>query len=248
MNQLIPLIENGGNGGYTNDDILVSGRDLHDFLEIRTRYDIWFNRMKEYGFVENVDFIAVVQKRTTAQGNETTYTDHHLKLDMAKEISMLQRNERGRQARQYFIEVEKKWNSPEMIIQRAMQIQQRKIEQLEAEREELLPKATYHDIVLQSKSLVSTTQIAKDFGMGAPTLNKILHELGIQYKKGHRWYLYYEYQDKGYAQSKTHVISADETKDHMYWTQKGRLFIYETLKNKKGILPIVEREQGQVAQ
>ena len=149
MNQLIPLIENGENDGYTNDDILVSGRDLHDFLEIRTRYDIWFNRMKEYGFVENVDFIAVVQKRTTAQGNETTYTDHHLKLDMAKEISMLQRNERGRQARQYFIEVEKKWNSPEMIIQRAMQIQQRKIEQLEAEREELLPKATYHDIVFR---------------------------------------------------------------------------------------------------
>ena len=248
MNQLIPIIESSGSDDYGNNDILVSGRDLHEFLVINTRYIDWFKRMLDYGFVEGVDYVTVTQKRVTAQGNKTTYTDHHLKLDTAKEISMIQRNEKGKQARQYFIEVEKKWNSPEMIIQRAMQIQQRKIEQLEAEREELLPKATYHDIVLQSKSLVSTTQIAKDFGMGAPTLNKILHDLGIQYKKGHRWYLYYEYQDKGYAQSKTWAINADETKDHMYWTQKGRLFIYETLKNKKGILPIVEREQGQVAQ
>src|SRR5690625_1429302 len=130
-----------------------------------------------------------------------------------------------------------------MNIQRAMQIQQRKIEKLESEKKELLPKATYHDLVLQSDTLLTVTQIAKDFGMGAPTLNKVLHELGIQYKKGHRWYLYYEHQDKGYAQSKTWAINADETKDHMYWTQKGRLFIYETLKDKRGILPIVERER-----
>ena len=242
MNQLIPTQEND------SGEILVTGRNLHEFLEVGTEYRHWIKRMIDYGFVENVDYITVVQKRPTAQGNMTTYNNHHIKLDMAKEISMLQRNEKGKQARQYFIEIEKKWNSPEMIIQRAMQIQQKKIEKLESEKQELLPKATYHDLVLQSKSLMSTTQIAKDFGLGAPTLNKILHELGIQYKKGHRWFLYHKYQDKGYAQSKTYAVSADETKDHMYWTQKGRLFIYETLKNKKGILPIVEREELQVAQ
>lgn len=242
MNQLIPTQQN------ESGEILVTGRDLHEFLEVNTRYNDWLKRMVEYGFVEGIDFIAITQKRVTAQGNEITFGNHHIKLDMAKEISMLQRNEKGKQARQYFIEIEKKWNSPEMIVQRAMEIQQKKIEKLESEKQELLPKATYHDLVLQSKSLMSTTQIAKDFGLGAPTLNKILRELGIQYKKGHRWFLYHEYQDKGYAQSKTYAVSADETKDHMYWTQKGRLFIYETLKNKKGILPIVEREELQVAQ
>lgn len=237
MNELIPTQEND------SGEILVTGRDLHEFLEVGTRYNDWFKRMLTYGFVENIDFVTVTQKRVTAQGNETTYIDHHIKLDMAKEISMLQRNVRGKQARQYFIEIERKWNSPEMIVQRAMEIQQRKIEKLESEKKELLPKATYHDLVLQSETLLTVTQIAKDYGMGAPTLNKILHELGIQYKKGHRWYLYHPYQDKGYTQSKTHIINADETKDHMYWTQKGRLFIYEILKSKKGILPIVEREQ-----
>ena len=141
--------------------------------------------------------------------------------------------------------IEKVLTDPDTIIQLATRLkdEQTKRKQLEKENKQLKPKATYHDLVLQSDTLLTTTQIAKDYGMGAQTLNKILHELGIQYKKGHRWYLYYPYQNKGYTQSKTHVLSADKTKDHMYWTQKGRLFIYETLKNKKGILPIVEREQ-----
>lgn len=87
---------------------LVSGRDLHEFLEIGTQYSKWFERMKEYGFEENQDFLAISQKRLTAQGNKTTYIDHAMSLDMAKEISMIQRNEKGRQARKYFIAVEKK--------------------------------------------------------------------------------------------------------------------------------------------
>src|SRR5690625_4097479 len=199
--------------------------------------------MIDYGFLESIDYVVVTEK-VGGQKRARTYEqqNHHIKLDMAKEISMLQRNEKGKQARQYFIEVEKKWNSPEMIVQRAMQIQQKKIESLETENKELKPKATYHDLVLQSETLLSVTQVAKDFGMGAPTLNKILHELGVQYKKGSRWYLYHKYQDKGYTQSKTYAINAEETKDHMYWTQKGRLFIYELLKEKKGILPTVERD------
>src|SRR5690625_1067037 len=202
MNQLIPTQQND------SGEILVTGRDLYEFLNLKTPYTRWFKRMCEYGFAENVDFIVtdIFVKDDTAFGGKRKIIDHHIKLDMAKEISMLQRNERGKQARQYFIDIERKWNSPEMIIQRAMQIQQKKIEQLEAEKKELLPKATYHDLVLQSDTLLTVTQIAKDFGMGAPTLNKILHELGVQYKKGHRWYLYHQYQDKGYTQSKTYEI------------------------------------------
>ena len=123
--QLIPLEQN------ENGEVIISGRELHEFLEVKTKYKDWFPRMKSYGFVENIDFIAIAQKRATAQGNETTYIDHAIKLDMAKEIAMIQRNERGKQARQYFIAVEKAWNSPEMIMKRALEIANKSIEKFE---------------------------------------------------------------------------------------------------------------------
>lgn len=96
-----------------NEEILVSGRDLHKYLEIGTRYSIWINRMIDYGFDKEIDYIAIVQKRTTAQGNETKQTDHHLKLDMAKEVAMVQRTKKGKTARQHFIQTEK-----DLVIQR----------------------------------------------------------------------------------------------------------------------------------
>lgn len=89
-----------------NGSSVVSGRDLHEFLEIGTEYRKWFSRMTEYGFVENTDFVRVTQKCHTPGGIQNV-TDHALTLDMAKEISMIQRTEKGKQARQYFIEVEK---------------------------------------------------------------------------------------------------------------------------------------------
>lgn len=119
-------------------------------------------------------------------------------------------------------------------------------EKLALENNELKPKAAYHDLVLQSKSLLSVTKIAKDFGMGAPTLNKILNELGVQYKQDGTWVLYHKYQDKGYAQTKTHNIDAKKSNVHLYWTQKGRLFIYNILKEKKNILPLVERDNQSI--
>ena len=85
----------------------VSGRELHEVLQVDTRYSIWFNRMIEYGFEENKDFEAIDQKRTTAQGNETTFVDHALSLDMAKHIAMIQRTDKGKEVRQFFIEAEK---------------------------------------------------------------------------------------------------------------------------------------------
>ena len=99
MNQLITITQN------ENNDQVVSGRELHEFLEVKTPYHIWFERMAEYGFTENVDFIGFEQKSSKLGGRPSV--DHALKIDMAKEISMIQRNEKGKQARQYFIEVEK---------------------------------------------------------------------------------------------------------------------------------------------
>jgi len=207
--------------------------------------------MKEYGFVENVDFILVTQKRETNNPKNpfTEIQDHHIKIDMAKEISMLQRNEKGKQARLYFLDLERKWNSPEMVMKRAMDYLNAQVQKLETKNlvleqqvQEYEPKATYYDMVLQNKSLLSVSKIAKDFGMSAMKLNKKLHELGVQYKQGDIWLLYAKYQDKGYTQTTTHVIDADRSRVTTKWTQKGRLFIYETLKNE-GILPLIEREE-----
>lgn len=113
MNELI--VTNQNNKG----EVIVSGRELHDFLEVKTPYTQWFERMKEYGFEENVDFIGFSQKSEKPIGGRPT-ENHHIKLDMAKEISMLQRTEKGKQARQYFLQIEKMWNSPEMIMKRAL--------------------------------------------------------------------------------------------------------------------------------
>lgn len=148
--------------------------------------------------------------------------------------------------------IEKTLMNPDFIIQLAQNLkaEQEKIKLLQLENaqkqqiiSELQPKATYYDLILQNKSLLSMTKIAKDYGMSAMALNGLLHELGVQFKQGDVWLLYAKHADKGYTQSKTHVIDDEKNKFHTYWTQKGRLFIYELLKQKKGILPLIERIQ-----
>lgn len=229
------------------DKQIVSGRDLHMFLEIGTQYTKWFERMCEYGFSENVDFRAVSQKRLTAQGNESTFIDHELTIDMAKQLCMLARNDKGKQAREYFIQIERDWNSPEKVMGRALKIannvinnQKITIAQQNQQLQELQPKATYYDLVLQNTSLLSITQIAKDFGLSARRLNQILKDKGVQYKQSDQWFLYQKYADKGYTFSKTTALDAERSVMHTYWTQKGRLFIYELLKSMN-ILPLIEQ-------
>ena len=245
-------------GNYDSDRITLSARELHEFLGIKTKYKDWFPRMVAYGFDENVDYRTMAQKRATAQGNETTYNDHEITLDMAKEIAMIQRSEKGKQVRQYFLELERKWNSPEAVMNRALEYSRKQVqallqtnEKLELENKmkdqqlnELKPKADYYDQILQSKSLVLISQIAKDYGLGAPTMNKKLHELGVQYKQGGQWLLYSKYQNKGYTHSRTINITRSDGRSDVRmqteWTQKGRLFLYELLR-KNGILPIIEQ-------
>lgn len=144
----------------TNDDAeqLVSARDLHSFLGISERYSSWFERMLKYDFVENVDYVGCKIFNALARQE---LQDHSLKLDMAKEISMLQRSEKGKQARQYFIQVEKAWNDPEMIVQRALQIQTRKVEALKLENAEMKPKALFADAVSASYTSILVRELAK---------------------------------------------------------------------------------------
>ena len=111
---------------------------------------------------------------------------------------------------------------------------------------EMKPKVSYYDVVINSPDLISITEIAKDYGWSAKHMNSVLNEKGIQYKQGDRiWILYQKYAEQGLTSTKTHAfLSGDgntHTKVHTYWTQKGRLFIYDLLK-KDGILPLIEKE------
>lgn len=106
---------------------------------------------------------------------------------------------------------------------------------------ELQPKASYYDLILQNKNTVPITQIAKDYGMSGRKFNELLHELGVQYKFRKTWLLYQYYAECGYTQSRTYAIDESRSVMHTYWTQKGRLFLYDLLKSE-GIYPLIEQE------
>lgn len=247
MNELLRV-------NYDSDRITLSARELHEFLGVKSKYADWFKNMSAYGFEENIDY-RTISKNLENGGRKK---DHEITLDMAKEIAMIQRSEKGKQVRQYFLELERKWNSPEAVMNRALEYSRKQVqallktnEKLELENKmkdqqlnELKPKSDYYDQILQSKSLVLISQIAKDYGYGAPTMNKKLHELGVQYKQGGQWLLYSKYQNKGYTHSRTINITRSDGRSDVRmqteWTQKGRLFLYELLR-KNGILPIIEQ-------
>lgn len=249
---------------YDNDNPTVSGRELHAALMVDTRYIDWFKRMCEYDFVEGRDFNLLKFEKVQIEGNRRVVRniiDHQLTIDMAKQICMIQRTEIGKRCREYFLNLEKQWNSPDAVMARALQIADQKLELAKQQNgsliettavqakqiEEMKPKATYCDMVLRSAGLMPITTIAKDYGKSAKWLNKWLHEHGIQYKQGQIWLLYQKYADRGYMKSKTHTVydknGEPTAKVHSYWTQQGRIFIYDQLK-REGILPLIEQDDS----
>ena len=149
---------------YDNDRPAVSARDLHDFLEVKTAYKDWFPRMCEYGFTVGEDFNPLKNERVQMEGNRyvsRTVDDAILTIDMAKELCMIQRNEKGKQARQYFIQIEKDWNSPEKIMARALQIAKDKIMRLETKVEADRPKVLFADAVSASHTSILVGELAK---------------------------------------------------------------------------------------
>lgn len=139
--------------------------------------------------------------------------------------------------------IEQTIQNPDYIIHVLTEFKKEREGRLVAEQQvnELKPKVTYYDLVLQNKSLLSVSKIAKDYGMSARSLNKLLHSLGVQYKQGDIWLLYAKYQDKGYTHTSTYALDEEHSKVTTKWTQKGRLFIYELLK-EHDILPVIEQE------
>lgn len=111
---------------------------------------------------------------------------------------------------------------------------------------EMKPKVSYYDIVLKSPSALSVTEISKDYGMSANKFNRLLHDFGIQYKQGKVWFLYSKYHDKGYTKTETYTYDIDKTRVSTKWTQKGRLFLYDILK-QNNVLPMIEQDEQYIA-
>lgn len=148
---------------YTNDNPTVLGRDLHEALEVKTEYKNWFPRMCEYGFFEGKDFRSFLTESTGGR----PALNHQITLSMAKELCMLQRSEKGKEFRQYFIAVEEAWNKPEAVMARALQMANRTVEQLKkgvAELTEqnaaLLPKAEYYDAVKDTSTVIQVKELS----------------------------------------------------------------------------------------
>lgn len=244
---------------YDNEKPTVSGRELHGALKVNSNYTTWFKRMTEYGFSEGTDYQTCFPnlESENMHGGQNKL-DHVLTIDMAKELCMIQRTEIGKRCREYFLAIERHWNSPEAVMARALQFANQRLELIMQQNsrlietntmqakqiEEMQSKVTYYDIVLNCKELVTVNAIAKDYGKSAVWLNKWLHEHGIQYKQGKMWHLYQKYAGKGYTHSKTYAIPDDSGDSHAKpltcWTQKGRIFLYELLK-ENGILPLIEQ-------
>lgn len=253
MNTLIPI-------SYDNPERpTVSGRELHEFLQVGTKYADWFKRMCEYGFTEHEDFESCFSNLGSEnQHGGQNKVDHQLTIPMAKELCMIQRNERGKQARQYFLAVEVQWNSPEAVMRRAVLIAQSQNEKLKAANRQLLaensdlkPDAEYARTVCIGDNCRTATSIAKDYGLSGEKLNSILHGLKIQWKNSDgQWVLYSKYCGKGYTKNRKgkpfqHNSGKVQTPNTTVWTEAGQRFIFEQLK-RIGLLPSMDPDTQQL--
>ena len=225
MKELIKITRN------ENGQQLVSARELYEFLGATERFSSWLERYCKYGFEEDIDYTSVKSFTVVNNGAKKELQDYAITIDMAKEFSMLQKSDKGKEARRYFIECERKlvqvskkallleriFNggedgllaSKELAELRAEEVSKPLIEENKKKEQiitELKPKADYTDIILKNPGLVTITQISKDYGMSGRKMNSILNELHVQYKLGNQWLLYSEHQSFGYTQSETYEI------------------------------------------
>ena len=163
MNELLKI-------NYETEQPTVSARELYEGLEIKTAFKDWFPRMAAYGFEENQDFILVAQKRATNNPKNPVaiYNDYQISVDMAKQICMIQRSEKGKLYRQYFIDLEKAWNTPEQVMARALKLADRTIDTLKEDNKKLIeenermkPKEIFADAVSASTSSILIGDLAK---------------------------------------------------------------------------------------
>ncbi|PAB55483.1 phage antirepressor Ant [Lactobacillus johnsonii] len=244
MKDLIPI-------KVENDQQLLSARDLHKGLGLKRQFTDWVKQNFK-DFEENTDFVFTPQSVNMPNGGTKQIKDYFLTIDMAKQLCLMSRTEKGKQYRKYLIEVERKWNDPQEVVKRGYAILQNENTQLKLENknltvqlEESNKKASYLDVILGTPDALAITQIAADYGYGAVNFNKLLKQVGIQHKVNGQWILYKVYMGKGYVVSQAFTFKdhygKDRSKTTTYWTQKGRKLIYDVLKDND-ILPLIERD------
>lgn len=183
------------NINYESDRMTLSARELHRGLEISERFSAWFERMNQYGFTEDVDYVGCKTFNTLAHQE---LQDYQITIEMAKHIAMVQRSEIGMKLRNYFIELEKRWNSPEQVIARGLIESQKMIANLNSRIEEMQPKVDFYDAVAESKNAIPMDQVAKVLnikGIGRNKLFELLRDYGILQKNN---IPYQSYVDRGY--------------------------------------------------
>lgn len=244
MNELIRI-------DFKDDNAVVSARELHRSLEVKTRFSQWVNQNFKM-FKEGEDFTSVVGTTLVNNGAVRKLQDYAVTIRMAEHLAMMSKTNKGHEVREYFIQVEKDFNSPEKIMARALLMADKKIKLLENENENLLieleeatKNADYLDLILQTKDSLTITQIAQDYGMSARKMNQLLKQERIQRIVNGQWVLYAKYLGKGYVSSRTFDYVGKDGKTHSnvstVWTQLGRRFLYDKLK-AIDVLPIIEQE------
>lgn len=220
---------------YTNvDRPTVLGRDLHEALEVQTAYKDWFPRMCEYGFEEGKDFSSILSKSTGGRPQQ----NHQLTISMAKELCMLQRTQKGKECREYFIKVEEAWNKPEIVLSRALIMANNSLQELRSNNAQLLaenavmkPKAEFADRVANTDGLLSMSNFAKviqdeHINMGRNKLFEWLRNQG--YLRGNNE-PYQQYVNQGLFRVRETVHNGG-LRTQTYVTGKGQLYLVEKLK------------------
>lgn len=249
MNELLKI-------NYEAEQPTVSARDLHEALEINTRFNDWFSRMAEYGFENGVDFNLLKNEKVRLEGNREVkrdIMDYQISVDMAKQICMIQRSEKGKQYRQYFIDLEKAWNTPEQIFARALKMADQKIEKLKETNAGLLedvermrPKEIFADAVKASTSSILIGDLAKllhqnGVDTGQKRLFEQLRNESYLMKTGSsRNMPKQKYVANGFFQIKETVISNPDGSVRMTKTTKvtgkgQQYFLNKYLKNKEAV-------------
>lgn len=213
MNEIINI-------NYSSDRPTVLGRELHDMLGVNSNYTTWFNRMCDYGFKEHVDFETCFPNlESENQHGGQNKVDHQLTIPMAKEICMLQRTERGKECRQYFIRIEEEWNSPDAIMQRALQIANSRVEKLRGQNlalqaansdltvknQVMQPKADYFDQLVDRNLLTNFRDTAKQLGIKPRTFTTWLVDHKYLYRDKSGKLNPYEAKNKGLFEVKEFV-------------------------------------------
>ncbi|WP_418521238.1 phage antirepressor KilAC domain-containing protein [Ruminococcus champanellensis] len=210
MNDLIKV-------NYDNADCpTVSGRELHEALEVKTAYKDWFPRMCEYGFTEGEDFNPLKNEQVRDEGSRQVtrqITDHAITIPMAKELCMLQRTEKGSFFRKYFIKVEEAWNSPEMVMKRALEIANSRVKELQinvasltVDNEIMRPKAEYFDELVDRNLLTNIRDTAKELKIKQSEFVKFLLDKKYLYRdKSGKLLPYAKHADAGLFELKEFV-------------------------------------------